>query len=79
MLDARGVPDLLVGYAGRNVLLEVKEPLGSKGGTSRNGQKLKPDQENWWVAWQGQAAVVRTVEDAIEVVFGIRHDEWDVA
>lgn len=54
----RGCPDLLVGYSGRNILLEVKAPKGQP--TS--------DQVTWGAQWSGQMGIVRTVEDAIRAV-----------
>ena len=58
-----GCPDLLCGYLdsdgnGRNILLEVK---GLKG-------TLTPAQEKWHSEWNGQVAIVRSVEEAINVV-----------
>lgn len=51
----QGCPDLLVGYRGRNYLLEVKT---AKGG-------LTEDEQRWIAQWRGQADVVRSVEDAL--------------
>ena len=51
-----GVPDLLVGFRGRNYLVEVK---GEKG-------KLTPDQEIFFETWRGQTMVFRCVEEVIE-------------
>ena len=59
----KGAPDLLVGYWGRNTILEVKD--GSKPPSKR---KLTPDEEAFAEAWRGQYAVVETVEQAIEAV-----------
>lgn len=53
-----GVPDLLVGRASRNWLLEVKVP----------GRGLNDKQKDWHRAWAGQRAVVTTVEGALQVV-----------
>jgi lambda repressor-like predicted transcriptional regulator len=53
-----GVPDLLVGRAGKNWLLEVKIP----------GRGLNEKQKDWHRAWGGQRAVVTTVEGALTVV-----------
>ena len=50
--------DLVVGYRGRTVLLEVK----TKGG------KLTDDQKTFFELFRGEAYVVRTVERAIEVM-----------
>jgi hypothetical protein len=43
-LSETDLPDLLVGLRGRFVLVEVKEPAGPKGGTSKKGQKLREGQ-----------------------------------
>ena len=57
-----GVPDLLVAYRGRNWLFEVKTPTGT----------LTPDEAAWHREWavRGQVAIVRTAEQAIEVITG---------
>ena len=57
-----GVPDLLVGRYGRNMLLEVK---------SRDGT-LTEDQEQWHARWRGQVAIVRDELEALRVVGVIR-------
>lgn len=54
----RGCPDLLVGYSGRNLLLEVKAPKG----------KPTSDQMTWGATWSGQLGIVRSVADAIRVL-----------
>lgn len=58
-----GVPDLLVGFRGRNLLLEIKD--GSKSPSRRT---LTTDQEQWHGSWRGQVRVVESVEQAIEIV-----------
>ena len=53
-----GVPDLLVGKAGKTALLEVKIP----------GARLNPLQREWHAAWKGGTlAVVDSVESALRV------------
>jgi hypothetical protein len=54
----RGCPDLLCGYHGRNVLLEVKD--GKK--------RLLPHQGEWQDQWQGPVVTVRSVDEAIQAV-----------
>ena len=59
-----GCPDLLVGYAGRTALVEVKD--GAKPPSDR---KLTPDQKQWHQNWQGGTlAVVPDVEAALRVL-----------
>lgn len=59
----KGCPDLLVGYMGMNLCLEVKD--GNKPPSKR---KLTDYQEEWHAGWRGDAAVVENVEQAIEAV-----------
>lgn len=54
----RGVPDLLVGYRGENLLLEVKGAAGS----------LTPEQRAWHPHWRGQVVVVHSIEEALKAV-----------
>jgi hypothetical protein len=56
----KGVPDLLVGFRGQTLLLEVKD--GSKPPSKR---RLTPDEQEWHQAWRGHVAIVESVEDAI--------------
>lgn len=54
-----GVPDLLVGIFGRNLLMECKSEDGN----------LSPDQEEWIDSWKGShPAVVRSAEDALRMI-----------
>lgn len=55
--------DLLVGYRGRNVLLEVKD--GNKPPSAR---KQTEAQVIFQAGWRGQYAVVKTVDEAIAAV-----------
>ena len=50
-----GCPDLAVGYRGKNLLLEVKQPKG----------KLTEDQEKFHREWKGDLCVVRSVDEAL--------------
>lgn len=54
-LSAKGVPDLLVGYLGHNLLMEVKQP----------GKKLTADQIEWHDTYRGSAVIVYSVEGAL--------------
>lgn len=53
-----GRPDLLVGFRGRNYLLEVKTEKG----------RIRPEQESWHSAWNGDVHVVRTPQEAIAAI-----------
>lgn len=78
-LDGKGVPDLLVGFRGQTFLLEVKLPLGAKGGTAHGGGASKPgaggdgvltkSQVEWWGAWTGAPAIiVRNPAEALAAI-----------
>ena len=59
--------DLLVGYRGRDTKLEIKAPLGTKGGASRG--RLTVDQVVLMRTWRGAPLqVVRTVEEALAAI-----------
>lgn len=63
----KGFPDLIVGYQGRFVLLEIKD--GSKPPSAR---KLTKDQQKFHAEWTGLPLyVVSSVEEAIEAVTGV--------
>ena len=71
-LNAPGCPDLLVGFVRPdgervNVLVEVKRPVGKRGGTSRG--KLNDVQEAFHTTWRGgRPWVVRTPLEALAVL-----------
>jgi Holliday junction resolvase len=58
-LNGKGVPDLLVGRAGKNYLLEVKDPLTGR---------LTQDQIYWHRTWRGKVHIVRSVDEALRAV-----------
>lgn len=76
-----GVPDLLCGYQGRTVLLEVKD--GRKPPSAR---RLTPEEQDWherWIRSGGELYVVASPEEAVEKMlnppsppeFGPIHEE----
>ena len=70
-VSAEGLPDLLVGHGGRWLWLEVKQPLGSRGGKSKDGQRLQPAQALFFAEalLNGLPAhVVRSPEQALAVI-----------
>ena len=75
VLDLRlvggGCPDILIGVDGYSVLVEIKAPAGPKGGTSH--RNLSDVQLEWRGRWRGESPhVVRTVEDVVGLVKGVR-------
>ena len=59
----KGCPDLLVGFRGRNYLLEVKIDKGA----------LTSMQVSFAEMWRGQVVVVRNVDEAIFAITGEGH------
>lgn len=57
----KGAPDLLVGFQGRNVLMELKVDKG----------KLTPDETNWHEEWRGQVAIIRNADEALAAIGAI--------
>ena len=57
----QGCPDLLVGYRGINLLMEVKSDTG----------KLTTDEGRWHRRWKGQVCIVRSTDDALDVLDSI--------
>lgn len=53
-----GVPDLLVGFRGKNYLFEVKV----------EGGKLNDTQHAWISSWRGSVYIVRSVDDAVGLI-----------
>ena len=59
----RGCPDLLVGFHGRNELIECKD-----GRKKPSARRLNAEQERWHLEWRGTAHVVETVDQALKVI-----------
>ena len=60
--EGGGCPDLLAGYRGRNVLLEVKIP----------GEEPNALQVEFIKGWRGEVHVVRSPLEAVRALTGIR-------
>jgi hypothetical protein len=69
----KGCVDLLVGKGGINYCLEVKD-----GDLPPSRKQLTSDEQKWRDDWQGQAAVVESIEEALAAVgmgFGAVSDQ----
>jgi hypothetical protein len=62
----RGCPDLLVGFRGRNWLIECKPNIGAP-----SARKLRANQVKWHAIWKGQVATVETPDAALAVIGAI--------
>lgn len=54
----RGYPDLTIGYNGKSILIEVKQP----------GAKLTEDELDFMRSWRGEYHVVRSVDEALRII-----------
>jgi hypothetical protein len=61
----KGCPDIVVGFKGKNLLLEIKD--GDK-------KVLTPDQVNWHKLWKGQVNVVTSVDEAKLLLWKLSDD-----
>lgn len=59
----KGVPDLLVARCGKMWLMEVKD-----GDKCPSQQRLTEDEELWICRWHAHVHIIRSVEEAINVV-----------
>jgi hypothetical protein len=68
-----GVPDLLCGFRGINILIEVKD--GAKPPSQRS---LTDAQVEWHGGWKGQVAVAKDEHEAVAIVIvtAAKHAGW---
>ena len=62
--NGKGIPDLLVGWRGVNVLMEVKRP-NYRVTRGKNEKQTRQDQEAWALKWTGQYTIVTSADEAI--------------
>lgn len=55
-----GAPDLLVGFRGCNVLMEIKDPTKKP-----SERELTDDEKKFFGTWEGQVMLVYTAEQAV--------------
>lgn len=71
VVDASGIgfgfPDMLVGYRGVNILLEVKKPP-TKRGKRAGKHRMEKSQIQFHEEWKGQKAIVETSDQAFAVL-----------
>lgn len=65
---ANGFPDIVVGWAGRNWLFEIKVTKLMKKTNELRPEPLNDEEEKWHTAWKGQKAVVTDSRQVVEVI-----------
>lgn len=63
----KGCPDILVGFRGNNFLLEIKNPE-----QAMSARKLTPDEEKFFETWEGQKAIIETIDQALKAIGAIK-------
>lgn len=58
-----GVPDLLVGRDGLNLLLEVKD-----GKKPKSARLLTEDERQWHESWRGNVRIVESLDDIADLL-----------
>ena len=66
----KGCPDILVGYQGKNYVLELED-----GELPPSGRKLTDDEKKWHEDWRGEVHVVSNVREALDAI-GISVSGW---
>jgi hypothetical protein len=66
----KGCPDILVGYQGKNYVLELKD-----GTLPPSGRKLTDDEKKWHEDWRGEVHIVSNVREALDAI-GISVSGW---
>lgn len=56
-----GAPDILAGFRGQNILMELKVGKAA----------LTTDETEWHQEWRGQVAIVRTADEALQAIGAI--------
>lgn len=64
----KGCPDILIGYRGLNLLVEIKD-----GSLSPSAKKLTLDEQGWHDNWLGQVCIVDSIFNAINLVEEIKN------
>lgn len=59
----KGCPDVLIGYQGINLLVEIKD-----GTLKPSAKKLTVDEQKWHETWLGQVYVVDSSDSAIALI-----------
>lgn len=61
-----GCPDLLIGFAGFDALVEIKRPVGARGGASHSD--LNHLQRAFFADWRGHSPIVVRTEDEADAL-----------
>ena len=63
----KGCPDIVVGYMGVNLMVEIKD-----GSNPPSKRRLTQDEDKWHLEWVGQVAIVENTRQARALLNGVR-------
>jgi hypothetical protein len=58
-----GFGDAVIGFRGRNYLVEIKDPSKPP-----SAKKLTPDEQRFHDEWTGQISVIETIDDVMKII-----------
>lgn len=61
----KGFPDIVIGYRGKNYLIEIKD-----GNKTKSQTKLTPEESKFHLHWKGQVNVAYSFEDILNIING---------
>ena len=59
----KGCPDIIVGFRGKNILMEIK-----RDDLPPSKQRLTADETAWHDAWRGSVTIVKNADEAIQAM-----------
>lgn len=68
-----GIPDIVIGLRGRMAWVEIKD-----GKKALSQQKLTPDEQKFHSEWHGMVYIIRSEEEAEQLVRKLKNDSKQV-
>lgn len=59
----KGCPDLLLGFKGKNYLVELKD-----GAKFESQKRLTPDEQQWFDKWRGQVIKCENIDEILKLI-----------
>jgi len=59
----KGFPDLVIGYKGKNYLIELKD-----GAKTKSQKKLTTDEQDFFDSWKGQISKCENIDEILKLI-----------
>lgn len=59
----KGFPDLVIGFRGKNFLIELKD-----GAKSKSRKELTDDERRFFITWKGQIEICENLDEILKVI-----------